>query len=84
MNKKIMIIPIIAIVIISLIGISLDIDKASIEDANEVLFHITLADPSLYSNGVYTETFTINKGEYSFRFVPNGSSPKILSISLEA
>ena len=44
---------------------------------------ITLADPSIYSNGVYTETFTINKGEYSFRFVPNGSSPKILSISLE-
>jgi len=36
----------------------------------------------LYTNGVYTDTFTIDKGEYSFRFVPNGSSPEILSITL--
>lgn len=47
-----------------------------------ILFHITLADPDLYVNGVYTEKFTLEKGEYLFRFVPNGSSPKILSITL--
>ena len=47
-----------------------------------VIFHVTLADPDLYTNGVYTDTFTIDKSEYSFRFVPNGSSPEILSITL--
>jgi len=52
------------------------------EKNSNVVFHVTLADPGLYANGVYTDTFTINKGEYSFRFVPNGSSPEILSITL--
>jgi len=51
------------------------------ENSN-IVFHVTLADPELYINGAYTDTFTIDKGEYSFRFVPNGSSPKILSITL--
>ncbi len=51
------------------------------ENSN-IVFHATLADPELYINGAYTDTFTIDKGEYSFRFVPNGSSPKILSIML--
>ena len=48
-----------------------------------VVFHVTLADPQLYENGEYTETFEIENGEYYFRFVPNGSSPEILSISLD-
>lgn len=52
------------------------------EKKDNVVFHVTLADPKLYENGVYTETFEITSGEYYFRFVPNGSSPKILSISL--
>jgi len=52
------------------------------EKNSNVVFHVTLADPELYINGAYTDTFTIDKGEYSFRFVPNGSSPKILSIML--
>ena len=52
------------------------------EKNSNIVFHATLADPDLYTNGVYTDTFTINRGEYSFRFVPNGSSPKILSITL--
>ncbi len=52
------------------------------EKNGNLVFHVTLADPSLYTNGAYTDTFTINNGEYSFRFVPNGSSPKILSITL--
>ncbi len=49
---------------------------------NSAIFHVTLADPDLYINGVYAEKFTIDKGQYSFRFVPNGSSPMILSITL--
>jgi len=77
-NKKIAIIPIIIIVIVFAINFSSD---SEVEKSNNV-FHITLADPDLYTNGVYFDEFTISKGEYSFSFVPNGSSPKILSIKL--
>ncbi len=76
MNRKIMIIPILVIVGILLVNFSSD----KSEEVSSVIFHVTLADPNLYTNGVYTEKFTIDKGQYSFRFVPNGSSPKILSI----
>lgn len=78
MNKKIIVIPIVAIVAIFLVGFS--DDKSSQKD--DVSFHVTLADPELYINGVYSDTFTIEKGDYIFRFVPNGSSPKVLSIML--
>lgn len=78
MNKKIAVIPIIIIVIVIAINFSSD---SNLEKSNNV-FHITLADPNLYTNGVYFDEFTISKGEYSFSFVPNGSSPKILSIKL--
>ena len=51
---------------------------------NSVVFHVTLADPSLYADdGVYTEKINISEGPYKFRFVPNGSSPEILSIMLK-
>jgi hypothetical protein len=46
-------------------------------------YHITLADPSLYKDGIFTDSFDIQKGNYEFRFVPNGDSPKILTINLE-
>jgi len=36
----------------------------------------------LYVDGVYIDKFTIGKGEYFFRFVPNGSSPEMLSVTL--
>ena len=52
------------------------------EKINDDIFHITLADPELYTNGVYTDEFLIDPGTYFFRFVPNGSSPEILSIKL--
>jgi len=45
-------------------------------------FHITLADPTLYENGVYQELFNIEEGMYEFGFVPNGDSPKKLTIML--
>jgi hypothetical protein len=77
-NKKITVIPIIIIIIVFAINFSSD---SNVEKSNNV-FHITLADPNLYTNGVYFDEFTISKGEYSFSFVPNGSSPKILSIKL--
>ena len=78
MNKKIIIIPVILIIIIGIIGFSSD----GPDRENNTIFHVTLADPNLYVNGEYTDSFTIQKGDYIFRFVPNGSSPKVLSISL--
>ena len=78
LNKKIIIIPIVAILAIVLVSFS----SNETSEKNNILFHITLADPNLYVNDVYTKKFTLEKGEYLFRFVPNGSSPKILSIAL--
>ena len=75
MNKKIIIIAILGIIVV---GFS----SNETSEKNDILFHVTLADPDLYINGVYTEEFILEKGEYFFRFVPNGSSPKILSITL--
>lgn len=46
------------------------------------IYHARLADPNLYKDGVFSETFTIKEGVYEFRFVPNGDSPEILSIAL--
>ena len=78
MNKKIVLIPIVMIIATFVTIFSLDPSERN----DNVVFHVTLADSGLYANGVYTDTFTINEGEYSFRFVPNGSSPEILSIIL--
>jgi len=51
-------------------------------ETNDV-YHITLADPKLYHNGTFTDSFKIQKGIYQFSFVPNGDSPQNLSISLK-
>ena len=85
MNKKIIGIPIVIVVVIFLISVVMnnEISQTNDMDETDVVFHVTLANPELYIDGVYTESFTIKKGEYSFRFVPNGSSPEILSISLK-
>jgi len=52
------------------------------EKVDNIVFHITLANPELYTNGIHTDEFSIEPGTYFFRFVPNGSSPEILSIKL--
>ena len=80
MNKKLIIIPIVIIILIIAVNFSLGPPS---EKENNIVFHATLADPNLYNNGMFTEKFTIEKGEYSFGFVPNGSSPEILSITLK-
>ena len=78
MNKKS--IGILIILGVVILGVSISIDSKQKDD--DVVFHITLADPELYTNGIYTYNFTIESGTYFFRFVPNGSSPEILSIKL--
>ncbi len=79
LNKKIIAIPIVAILTVILVSFS----SNETSEKKNILFHVTLADPDLYINGVYTEEFILEKNEYFFRFVPNGSSPKILSITLD-
>ena len=78
MYKKMIPISIAVVIIILILNFSLN----SIERESTAVFHVTLADPNLYSNGVFTDSFVIDNGEYLFRFVPNGSSPDILSITL--
>lgn len=46
------------------------------------VFHATLADPALYKDGLYKAEFQMAAGEYLFDFVPNGSSPETLTITL--
>ncbi len=36
------------------------------EKENNVVFHVTLANPELYNNGIYTDKFTIDAGTYFF------------------
>jgi len=78
MNKKILLIPIIVIFVVIMMNFSSDENN----EKNDFVFHVTLADPNLYVNGIFTDELILEKGEYIFRFVPNGSSPEILSISL--
>ena len=73
---------IISIVVVSAIFLILSVSDSP-EKKDKPVFHITLAEPNLYTNGVYSKTLTIEPGEYRFRFVPNGSSPEILSIIIE-
>lgn len=46
------------------------------------VFHALLWEEE-YVDGVHERTFDIAAGTYTFRFVPNGDSPRVLSISME-
>ncbi|MFQ5572930.1 MAG: hypothetical protein ACE5EJ_01625 [Nitrosopumilaceae archaeon] len=79
MNPKIGGAVVAAIGISILIGFfGLDFEERKTDD----VFHVTLADPTMYENGVFTDSFEIKEGDYQFGFVPNGDSPKTLTISL--
>lgn len=45
-------------------------------------FHATLADPDLYVDGVYQRDFEVNPGSYRLGFVPNGDSPRVLTVAM--
>ena len=53
------------------------------KNQSSVTYHVILADPKLYNNGIFTDNFKIQKGTYQFSFVPNGDSPQNLSILLK-
>ncbi|HWY34433.1 MAG TPA: hypothetical protein VNX68_07280 [Nitrosopumilaceae archaeon] len=70
---------ILAVVIIA-IAIAISLQP---KNQTNTVYHVTLADPKLYNNGIFTDNFKIQKGTYQFSFVPNGDSPQNLSISLK-
>ena len=85
MSKKPIIGGIILAAIIGVVFVGAQINPDNPENLktdDSDVFHIRLADSSLYENGVYSEMFQIEKGVYKFRFVPNGDSPQKLSIKL--
>ena len=83
--KKKPVFGVIFLIIISIIiifGSVINSDNQENVQKTSVAFHITLADPTLYENGVYAESFQIEEGAYEFGFVSNGDSPQKLSIKL--
>lgn len=50
---------------------------------NTKIFHVRLADPKLYEDGIFSDTFAIENGTYKFRFVSSGDSPKVLTVALK-
>ena len=62
MNRKIIAIPIVTILVIILVSFL----PNETNERKNILFHVTLADPDLYINGVYTEEFILEKNEYFF------------------
>ena len=68
--------------IVLLIGV-FGIQDDEAENNEKRVFHVTLASPENYENGVFTDTFQIEKGDYEFSFVPNGDSPEIMTITLK-
>ena len=80
--KKITVGVIIAAILIGLI-IYLRISNDFPDGGTDFVFHVRLADPEMYKNGIYQETFDLPPGEFRFKFIANGDSPKNLSISME-
>ena len=78
MKVKVIIISIL-ITVVGLVMIS-SLDKN--DENDKTVFHVTLAEPKMYQNGAYSDEILLDSGEYFFRFVPNGDSPKFLSISI--
>ena len=90
MSKKPIIGVIILIVIIGIVFVGAQINPDNPEN-EEVVFHVTLADPALYDCVTisvheyceYRKVFFVEDGIYEFRFVPNGDSPQKLSVELK-
>ena len=68
------------IVLVSVLAILI---TPSEKKENTKIFHVRLADPNLYKDGIFSDTFTIKNGTYKFGFFPNGDSPKILTVTLK-
>lgn len=80
MKKKLIIGIVIAITIAAVVGSS---SFSGTKSQHEKIYHVMLADPRLYHDGVFSDTFAVKKGTYQFGFVPNGDSPEVLTIILK-
>ena len=78
MKKGIYVAVIVAVAALVIISLSLEP-----KPQRTASYHVTLADPKLYSDGIFADSFKIQKGSFQFSFVPNGDSPKTLTISLK-
>jgi hypothetical protein len=76
MKRKIVVIVIVISAIVGLLIISSNWQ----EESQQPIFHVTLADPTLYRGGVYSDSFFIPSGRFMLHFVPNGDSPQNLEI----
>ena len=74
---------------LSLVGIAVAVvfgliwSGPSENTGREQIYHARIADPKQYHDGIFTDSFPIKKGVYEFRFVLNGDSPEMLSVSLK-
>jgi len=80
--KKVTVGAIIGAVLIGLI-IFLRISNDFPSSETDFVFHVRLAEPEMYQNGIYQEVFDLPPGEFRFKFIANGDSPQILSISMK-
>ena len=94
-SKKPIIGGIILVAIIGVVFVGAQINPDNPEN-EEVVFHVTLADPSQYTCNPqviaytcddqwreYRDSVLLEKGEYMFRFVANGDSPEVLTVRIE-
>ena len=76
---------------------TLDVGTPDNPESVNVVFHVTLADPSQYTCNPQVIAYTcddqwreyrhseiLEKGEYMFRFVANGDSPEVLTVSIKS
>lgn len=71
-----------ALILIGLILVIVILISSPPTKQSKNVFHVTLANPELYHDGVYSDSFDIGPGTYQFHFVPNGDSPEKMTISL--
>ncbi len=81
MKKKLILGSIVTIAVLVSISAILLISPEKKE--NTKIFHVRLADPKLYEDGIFSDTFAIKNGMYKFRFVASGDSPKVLTVTLK-
>ena len=80
-TKNVIILGLIVIPIGIVIGLIISAPSEDVE--RDEIYHIMLANPDLYQNGIFMDTFFAKQGRYEFRFVSSGESPQKLSIILK-
>jgi len=81
-RRKLAIIAMIAITIAAMAAIGSSMLSGT-KNPHEEIYHVMLADPKLYHDGVFSDTFSVKKGTYQFKFVSNGDSPEVLVVTLK-